>query len=130
MDKVVHFEIPFDNLERAKQFYSGVFGWQLGDWPMPDGSVYTGARTVEVDEATRLPKEPGAINGGFVQRSAEAPAPVLAMDVASIDETLTKIQSAGGKLVKPKVEIGGMGYYAYAMDSEGNVIGLWETIKR
>lgn len=130
MDKVVHFEIPFDNLERAKQFYSGVFGWQLGDWPMPDGSVYTGARTVEVDEATRLPKEPGAINGGFAPRSAEVPAPVLAMNVSSVEATLVKILAAGGKLVKPKVEIGGMGYYAYAMDSEGNVIGLWEDIKK
>lgn len=130
MDKVVHFEIPADDLNRAKQFYSSIFGWQLEDWPMPDGSVYVGARTVEADEATKMPREAGAINGGLMQRSADAPAPVLAMDVSSIDEYLKKVEAAGGKVVRPKVQIGDMGYYAYVADTEGNVIGLWETIKR
>ena len=129
MDKVVHFEIPANDLNRAKQFYSSTFGWQLEDWPMPDGSVYVGARTVGVDEATRMPKEPGAINGGLMQRSADVPAPVLAMDVSSVDEYVKKVEAAGGKVVRPKMQVGDMGYYAYVADTEGNVIGLWETIK-
>lgn len=59
MKKVVHFEIPADDLERAKKFYS-IFGWQMQDWPMPDGSVYVGARTVETAGITYQPKESGA----------------------------------------------------------------------
>jgi predicted enzyme related to lactoylglutathione lyase len=50
--------------------------------------------------------------------------------VASIDDTLAKITAAGGRMVKPKEEVGGMGYYGYAADSEGNVIGLWEDIEK
>jgi uncharacterized protein len=62
MNKVVHFEIPADDLERAKRFYSQTFGWQIQDWPMSDGGIYAGVRTVEVDDATFQPKEPGAIS--------------------------------------------------------------------
>ncbi len=130
MDKVVHFEIPADDFDRAKKFYGEVFGWQIADYPMPDGSKYAGARTVTVDEATHLPTEQGAINGGIMPRTKDVTAPVLAMNVSSVDEYVAKIVAAGGKLVKPKVELGGMGYYAYVTDSEGNVIGLWQDIKK
>jgi predicted enzyme related to lactoylglutathione lyase len=57
--KVVHFEIPADDVERAKGFYGSIFGWQLDDVP---GLDYTIVRTVDVDER-QLPTEPGAING-------------------------------------------------------------------
>lgn len=126
-DKVVHFEIPADDMNRAKDFYGSVFGWDIKDWgPMPDGSAYLGARTVEVDEEKHVPKEAGAINGGIIPRSTSAPTPVLAMHVASIDEAIKKIEAKGGKVVKPKWDIMGSGFYAYVTDSEGNVIGLWE----
>lgn len=127
---VVHFEIPADDVERARKFYGGIFGWDLQDYPMPDGSAYIGARTAPVDESTHLPKEAGAINGGIMQRNNNVKAPVLAINVASIDETIAKIEAAGGTSVMPKIEMGGMGYYAYATDSENNVIGLWEDIKK
>ena len=129
MKKVVHFEIPADDLERAKKFYS-IFDWQLNDWPMEDGSVYVGARTVEVDEKTFIPKEPGAINGGIVKRDKYASTPQVTIDVPSVDEYIEKVKNAGGKVVKDKQEISGMGYYAYVNDTEGNLLGLWETIKK
>jgi len=31
--KVVHFEIPADNVERAKLFYEKAFGWQISKYP-------------------------------------------------------------------------------------------------
>lgn len=130
MDKLVHFEIPSDNLERAKQFYSSIFGWELQEYPMPDGTKYIGARTVPVDESTRLPKEPGAINGGLMERTKAVTAPVFAINVKSVDEYVVKIEALGGKVVMPKKEMDGMGFYAYVTDSEGNVIGLWEDIKK
>lgn len=130
MDKVVHFEIPVDDLERAKKFYSSIFGWGIQDWPMPGGIVYTGIRTVAVDEETYMPKEPGAINGGMTKRSKEVPAPVITINVGSIDEYIKKIEAAGGKAVMPKGEVPDMGYYAYFLDTEGNVVGLWESIQK
>ncbi len=64
MGKVVHFEIPADDLARAKKFYSTVFGWTLNEFPEME---YTIAKTVESDQ-NGMPKEPGAINGGMLQR--------------------------------------------------------------
>ena len=129
MDKVVHFEIPFDDQERAKNFYGSIFGWKLEDFQMPD-MKYVSASTVAADETTHMPKEVGAINGGLMPRTDTVKAPVIAMEVSSVDEYITKIEAMGGKLVKPKTDIAGMGYYAYITDTEGNVIGLWENIKK
>ena len=63
MSKVVHFEIPADNVDRAKNFYGSVFGWELQTMPMGEGE-YTTVKTTAVDEQTQMPTEPGAINGG------------------------------------------------------------------
>jgi predicted enzyme related to lactoylglutathione lyase len=123
MDKVVHFEIPFDDKARATRFYAEVFGWKLTD--VPDMS-YVMAETVPVDEQHK-PKEPGAINGGLFQRPREAPAPTLYMDVASITDAIRKVEAHGGRVVTPKTPIPGMGAYARVADSEGNVIGLFES---
>ena len=73
MPKVVHFEIPADDLDRAKNFYSSVFGWKLETTPMPGGGEYTSVMTTPVDEQTQLPTEPGAINGGMMQRDEQTP---------------------------------------------------------
>jgi predicted enzyme related to lactoylglutathione lyase len=124
MGKVVHFEIPTDDEARAREFYSSIFGWQLQ--PM-DEMQYTLVRTTPVDEQTQLPTEPGAINGGLMKRSAETPAPVITVDVDSIDDSLKQIESSGGSTVTPRTEIPGMGAFAYFKDTEGNVVGLWET---
>ncbi|OGI28501.1 MAG: glyoxalase [Candidatus Moranbacteria bacterium RIFOXYA12_FULL_44_15] len=129
MDKVVHFEIPADDVERAKKFYGSIFGWKLEDFPMEGGEVYTMATTVEVDEK-HMPKASGAINGGIMKRGKEVSSPVIAINVDSIDESVKKVEEAGGKTVMPKMPVKDMGYYAYVTDSEGNVIGLWENMKK
>jgi predicted enzyme related to lactoylglutathione lyase len=130
MNGVVHFELPVDDLKKAKAFYGSIFGWKLTDWPMPDGSTYVGIHTTPIDEKTRLPLEVGAINGGILLRNTEVQAPVFAINVSSIDEKVLKIMEAGGSVVKPKMEMMGMGFYAYVKDTEGNVIGLWEDAKK
>lgn len=126
MDSVVHFEIPADDIERAKKFYSGVFGW--GIMPMPEMD-YTMVQTTEVGK-DRMPKEPGAINGGMMKRSKEISHPVVTIAVESIDAALKKVASKGGKVLKGKQPVGDMGFVAYIHDSEGNVIGLWQNAKQ
>lgn len=123
MDKVVHFEIPADDLARAKKFYSETFGWQLQD--VPDMS-YVMARTTETDEKW-MPKEPGAINGGMAQRGGSLTAPSFAMDVKNIEEAIEKVKAAGGTIVKGKTSVGSMGFIAYFKDTEGNVLSLWQN---
>jgi predicted enzyme related to lactoylglutathione lyase len=126
MDKVVHFEITVDDTARAKEFYGSIFDWELNDADMGGGMTYTTITTAPVDEQ-RMPKERGAINGGFTGRSSETEHPVITIQVASIDDTLKKIEAGGGKSVTPRTPIPGMGAFAYFKDSEGNTVGLWEN---
>jgi predicted enzyme related to lactoylglutathione lyase len=122
MDKVIHFEIPADNLERAKKFYQSIFGWQLNDMPEMN---YTGVTTVPTD-SRHMPKEPGAINGGMYKRTKPDELPVFYINVPSIDDYLKKVERAGGKTILSKQKVSDMGFYARLSDTEGNVIGLWE----
>jgi predicted enzyme related to lactoylglutathione lyase len=130
MDPIVHFEIPVDDLESARTFYSSIFGWKLSDWAMPDGSTFVGVHTTPIDEKTRVPLKPGAINGGILKKNEHVKMPVVAVNVASIDETVKKIEKNGGKVTMPKMDMMGMGFYAYVQDPSGNTLGLWEDLPK
>ena len=124
MDKIVHFEIPADDVDRAKEFYGSIFEWELQDFP---DMQYTIVMTVPVDEK-QMPTQPGAINGGMMKRSNTTPSsPVLTIEVQSIDEALKKIEAGGGDTITPRTPIPGMGAFAYFTDTEGNTLGLFET---
>ena len=131
MNGVVHFEIPADNLNRANKFYSTVFGWKL-ETPKGMEGMYIMARTTEVDKKTMMPAKPGVINGGIMKRTGEGGdnAPVLVIDVPSLDEYVKRAVKAGSKVVQEKQKVMDMGWYARVTDSEGNVIGIWETIPK
>lgn len=120
MDKVVHFEIPADNVERAKKFYQDTFDWKIT--PVPQLN-YTLLGTVEIDEKN-MPKEAGAINGGLMERSFGIKGPVLTISVTNIDAAIEKIQKLGGKIVQGKMEVPTVGFIAYFADTEGNILGL------
>src|SRR5439155_24710581 len=111
----------------AKEFYASVFDWDVEDQDM-GGVVYTTAGTVEVDK-TMTPKQPGAINGGLMDRSKDTPAPVITIGVDAIDDSLKKVEASGGRTITPRSEIPNMGAFAYFKDPEGNVMGLWETMR-
>jgi uncharacterized protein len=70
----------------------------------------------------------GAINGGLFHRNDSAKQPMIVIGVQSIDETVKKVVSAGGKIVTPKQPIPN-GSYARVADSEGNVIGIADESK-
>lgn len=131
MDKVQHFEIPADDITRARGFYEDVFGWKTVDWPMPDGSSYIGLHTGPTDEKN-MPEEPSFINGGMFKRGGNfaARGVVITPVVENIDATIKKVRSAGGRIIAEPKTIPEMGIYAYIEDSEGNVIGLWQPLKK
>jgi len=109
--KVVHFEIPFDDGDRARKFYGETFGWQVT--PLPE-MKYTMVMTGPSDPE-KGPTEPGYINGGMFERSEEFPgkAPNIVIDVPSIDDVLPKVEAAGGKTVTKKMPVGDMGFAGY-----------------
>jgi uncharacterized protein len=122
--RVVHFEIPFDDAERAQRFYRSVFGWSIQSMPEFD---YIGVSTGPVTEEG-MPQEPGYIGGGMFPRQGDLPTPVITIDVADVDEALAAVADQGGNTVGEKIPVGEMGIAAYFTDSEGNLMGLWQNL--
>ncbi|MEJ7844763.1 MAG: VOC family protein [Acidimicrobiales bacterium] len=120
---VVHFEVPFDDGDRARSFYRDVFGWQIQ--PMP-GMDYTIVSTGPAGD-DGMPGEPGYIGGGMFQRAAPVATPVIVLAVDDIDATLAEVASRGGATVRAKEPVGDMGFAAYFTDCEGNLMGLWQS---
>jgi uncharacterized protein len=122
--RVVHFEVPFDDVERATGFYRDVFGWQIQS--IPELSYHLVA-TGPVG-AQGMPSEPGFVNGGLLARQPNFPAaPVITIDVDDIDAALADIETRGGSTIQKKLPVGEMGFAAYFKDTEGNVLGLWQS---
>jgi predicted enzyme related to lactoylglutathione lyase len=74
-----------------------------------------------------MPKEAGAINGGMLQRQDPVKSPVITIDVDNMDQAAATIEKNGGKIIRPKMPVGDMGFAAYFKDTEGNVVGLWQN---
>ncbi len=125
MDKVVHFEVPAEDMERAKEFYTKVFGWKIDRVPNMD---YHMVSTVETDEKG-MPKTSGAINGGMMMKHDDTPSPVIVIKVADIEESLKKVKASGGKVVMETQRVGDMGLYARFLDPEGNIMGVWQDLE-
>jgi len=123
MSKVVHFEIPADNIERARKFYHEIFGWKINAYP---GMEYTIFHTGPTDKEG-MSQEKGFINGGMMRREGELKNPIITIDVPDIEKAFDKIVSQGGKIIRKKMDVGDMGYSAYFKDSEGNIMGLWQN---
>jgi len=121
--RIVHFEIPFDDGDRARSFYADVFGWKTQEMPEMQ---YTMAVTGPTGD-DGMPSEPGFINGGMFQREDTLNVPMLTINVDSIEEALAKVEGSGGTKVQDKQPVGEMGFVAYVNDSEGNLVGLWEN---
>ncbi len=115
MPKIVHFEIPVDDPQRAAAFYRDVLGWAVsryGEQP------YWLVRAGEAGE-------PGA-DGALVGREDLHQSPVLIAGVRDIDDVLSRAQNSGGELLQGKLPVPGMGWSAYIRDSEGNTIGFFQ----
>jgi hypothetical protein len=121
--RVVHFEVPFDDADRARGFYRDVFDWQIQ--PMPEMNYNMVSTGPTSDEG--MPTEPGYIGGGMMQREAPVNAPVITLQVDDIDATLVSVEKHGGTAVGEKLQVGEMGFAAYFNDSEGNLLGLWQN---
>jgi uncharacterized protein len=121
--RVVHFEVPFDDADRARGFYRDVFDWQIQPVPeMNYNMVSTGPLS---DQG--MPSEPGYIGGGMMQRQDPVTTPVITLQVDDIDAAVVLIEKQGGSAVGAKMPVGDMGFAAYFKDTEGNLMGLWQV---
>lgn len=109
-----HIEFPADDVERAKAFYSNVFGWSFEAMDgREDYFLYTAG--------------PGGLGGGIGVRGKNAPAAVRNyIGVDDVDSAVARATVSGGAVVVPKTDIG-FGWYAAITDTEGNEIGLYKS---
>lgn len=114
MPKIVHFEIPADDLERAQKFYADLFGWKIKSW---EGSE----EYLMIDTG-----EEKAIEGGVLRRRAPEHTVTNYVGVDSVDVYLKKVAALKGEVVAPKMPVPKMGYYAICKDTENNIFGIWE----
>lgn len=134
MNRVVHFEIHADDLERAKKFYGDSFGWtfqqmggEYGDYVV----IVTGPGPDEMAKGVKM--EDLGINGGMMKRRGPRPAadaPVngysCIIAVANLDESIKKVEAAGATLALAKMTVPNVGDLAYYHDTEGNIFGILE----
>jgi uncharacterized protein len=121
MPTIVHFEIPADDAERSRKFYSDLFGWKIEKWPgMESGMEYWTINTTDNEGGK-------AVGGGMMKRQSPQQGITNFIDVTSVDEYSAKVQSLGGKIVAPKQAVPTMGFFAVCLDTENNTFGIWET---
>jgi predicted enzyme related to lactoylglutathione lyase len=122
MPRVVHFEIHAEQPERAVAFYRTVFGWDITKWDGP----------VEYWLIKTGPDGTPGINGGLVPRRGPIDgqaviAYVCTVDVSALDEYLRKVTAHGGSVALPRMAVPGVGWLAYAKDTEGNIFGMLQA---
>ena len=112
---IVHVEIPSANVEAAGKFYQDLFGWKLQHMPEMNYTMW---------------EDSSGSGGGFPQVSEENPAGQVLVYIASddIDVDLQNVKKLGGKVMREKTEIPGMGWFGVFQDPTGNVLALYTSM--
>jgi predicted enzyme related to lactoylglutathione lyase len=124
MKNVVNwFEIYTSDFARAKKFYTEVFKHELTDLPMGGSDNHP-----EMEYATFPSNESGfGTSGALVKIDMAKPGmggTLVYFATEEINEELSRVEAAGGKIIRAKQDIGEYGFIALIEDTEGNMIGL------
>jgi predicted enzyme related to lactoylglutathione lyase len=111
--KLVHFEIPAEDSDRAKTFYSSVLGWSFGDSAMPGMNYFM----------TEAGGQPG---GAVYSMEGASPHILVYFDTEDIDASVDKVREAGGE-APDKQPIPHVGWFSHCTDTEGNSFGLFQS---
>lgn len=110
-----HIEIPSTDPDRAKAFYSELFGWTFQDMPMPEGT-YTVYMTRE-----------GAVGGGIWNPPEGMPRQTV--NYVAVDDlaaSVAGVKANGGQVYLERQDVPGMGSFSIVADPDGNCFGLWQ----
>ena len=117
---LVWFEIPADNLNRAKTFYGSLFGWTFDKIPTAVADYW------HIDTGGG----DGTPDGGLLPRMHPRQPITNYISVPSVTDATAKVETLGGKISKSKTVVPQMGYFAICEDTEGNTFALWEMNER
>ena len=111
---IVHVEIPSVNVESAGKFYESLFGWKLQHMPEMNYTMW---------------EDESGSGGGFPEVSEENPAGQVLVYIASddIEADLKNVQKLGGKVIREKTEIPGMGWFGVFQDPTSNVLAVYTS---
>lgn len=112
---IQHFEVPADDVDRARNFYSSLFGWNIEGLPNFEGEYWS------------IQPPEGGIGGGMMKRQMPEQRITTYVTVASVDESTAKASELGAQVIVAKTEIPNMGAFSVILDTEGNPLGLWES---
>jgi hypothetical protein len=128
MPNIAYFDIPADNVDRAKHFYTALLGWKIE--PSKTSQDQERIAAMQYQDITLGKAEEGAMNmGGLYKRQMGETIKNYVM-VEDIDKVLAKVEKLGGKIVMPKEMIPGVGLVAMIQDTEGNGIGIWKPLMK
>ncbi len=127
-DPVVHFEMPAEDKKRVKEFYEKTFGWKMEQLGKEMGD-YLLANTTETDQNGMI-KNPGAINGGFYQKSDQyGTMPHIVISVNHLENSIKSVKKHGGKIDGKIQDIPGIGKFVMFLDTEGNRVGMMQPLE-
>jgi uncharacterized protein len=110
--KIVHFELPAADADRASGFWNGLFGWGLGASAMPDFDY----RMAQVSEDQAVAVFPSDKAGTGL---------IVYFETDDIEASIAKTRSLGGE-AEDKSPVPGHGWFAPCKDTEGNAFSLWQ----
>lgn len=116
-------ELVASDKEKAKEFYSKLFGWEYSEVPVGEDNVYS---------MTYLK---GKEVGGLYQmwpEQAEHGVPTHWMSyvsVSNVDETVKKAESLGATIVSGPMDVFDSGRMAAIIDPTGAIFSIWQPMK-
>ena len=115
---LVWFEIPADDIKRARKFYSSLFGWKIKAFPNMEDywHIDSGGAHASPDRAIMKKMCPEHPVTNYIL-------------VDSVTRASAKVEKLGGKVHKAKTAVPNLGYFAICQDTENNVFALWEKIE-
>jgi len=128
MANIGYFEVPADNIGRAKHFYRSLLGWKIE--PTQTLMDPAGAAALQYHDITTGPAQEGTLNSGGMYKRQMTETIKNFVLVEDVDAVLAKVEKLGGRIVMPKTDIQGVGPVAIIRDTEGNGIGLWTPAKK
>lgn len=110
--KVVWHDLVTPDLDKAKVFYAGLFGWTFED----------------ITKGYSLAKNNGRVIAGIAKLDLSGPSHWLSLvSVVNMDRTLSYVESAGGSLVLKPFDLAGRGKIALAKDPQGAAFGIVQS---
>ena len=127
MANIAYFEIPANNVDRAKKFYHSLLGWKIEPTKSPMDPAMV--KEMEYQDISTGDAKEGTVNMGGMYKRMMNESIINYVVVDDLDKTLAKVEKLGGHIVVPKKEIKTVGVIAVIIDTEGNAIGLWKPAK-